>query len=151
MWCSGGLNGHGINRFKGYHMKRSIVINIILAILFMAFIVWKFTSSNEEADELYKKLIKEYPVLKIKDNIESSIIDIYVYPFGYTKNPYSKKVSLSENAKYTIYTKKYINDGEIKFGNILRKGSKLRKRANSDTLLVINEQEKYYFLIKETF
>lgn len=132
-------------------MKKNHKISIIIVVLFLIFVAWKYWSSNKKTTELIEKLKIEYPLLLINEDINCTIINIYHPPPNYRTSSYFMRITFSENKKYSINTKNCITSNDIHFNDIVKKGVKLIKNAGSDTLIVVNNQSKYLFIIKDKY
>lgn len=136
-----------------YHIMKNnrIIIGIVFTSGILIFAVINYLIDGKKHDELYHKLLKEYPTLLIKESINAEVVDIYKYSGNYSNNPFAVKFTTKDNKKLTIYSYKCINNSEINLGDIFKVGSKLKKTNGTDTLEVVNNNIINKFIIKESY
>jgi len=126
-------------------MKKGLILNIVLAIAFFSFIVWKYRNSDNETKKLYESLCKEYPSLDINDYLNCRIASIYEISSEFRNDSDFMRITTSEEKKYSIDVKNCINSSELELEDALNVGDSLVKTKGSDTLTVINNNGKYFF------
>ena len=130
-------------------MKGKNIINIIIISVFLIFVIWKFSSNMRKADKLYDKLEKEYGTLTIEDSVDNFVLKKY-YPSNWRGGGIFHYVIIDDNRKFHLKINKCITYKEIYLDDILKSGVKLQKKIGNDTLVIINNSQKYLFIIDET-
>lgn len=99
-----------------------------------------------EDNRIEKKISEEYKLLKTQNILNSTVLSTY-YPARWRGWQDIQNIKFENGENYTIRIKTNLTSEEIYFGEIVRKGIVLKKRANSDTLIVDLGDSEFKYLI----
>ena len=130
-------------------MKNSRYIKLLVFVLFLIFIIWKYFSLTKEHDNLFNDLNREYAWLSTDDSIDNVIIKTY-YPSEWRGAAYFQYITLDDGRMFSINIDRGITSRDIYYGNIAKQGTRIIKKAGSDTLIVFKNEKEILFLIKQS-
>jgi len=129
-------------------MKKEATFSLIIAVAFIIFAILYYRHWKNENHTLFLKLSEEFPSCQIEDSLYGEVQKKY-YPEEWRGQQVFQYVTFTNGMKRCFFIKKNINSEDIYFDSVLKKGSLLIKKPNSDTLQVITFGQNHYFILRK--
>lgn len=129
-------------------MKNEATFSVIIAIAFIVFVIVHIKHNRNENNTLFLELSKEYPTCQFEDSLSGEVQEKY-YPEKWRGQNFVQYVTFTNGTKRRFSIKENINSEDIYFNSVLKKGSLLIKKPNSDTLQVVTFGHNHFFILRK--
>ena len=134
-------------------MKRSSIISLILAFVFITAMVIYYRYDTGKKEKVLQSLSREFPSISIDQELEGTVTNIYhPYPGIFNNDPLQAYVLLNDSLKRRIKTGHEVAK-EIILDSVLTIGDYLVKERGSDMVSVYQIENsdtlKYRFQLRD--
>ncbi|MDP2723265.1 MAG: hypothetical protein Q8O72_10950 [Bacteroidales bacterium] len=129
-------------------MKNEVTFSVIIAVAFIIFGILYYRHWENENNTLFLALSEEYPACQFEDSLYGEVQKKY-YPEKWRGQKFLQYVTFTNGMKRCFSIKENINSEDIYFDSVLKKGSLLIKKPNSDTLQVVTFGHNHFFILRK--
>lgn len=137
-----------LNHKRLFNMKNEATFSVIFAVAFIIFAILYVKHDRNKNNTLFLELSKEYPTCQFEDSLSGEVQEKY-YPEKWRGQNFVQYVTFTNGTKRRFSIKENINSEDIYFNSVLKKGSLLIKKPNSDTLQVVTFGHNHFFILRK--
>lgn len=129
----------------GFKITKRNIITLLTLIIFLGFLMFLYNRKHQKISE---QIEHEYQSLDSSSVIEGYEVKQTYFPEGWRGERYARYVTFDNGAKIQICVDEFLNDKQEDIRSILEQGSKVHKNANTDSLIIVKNDRKYYIKIE---